>query len=118
LELPQKHLEKVSTTTDPFALPAIATKFVPKQRLWAMTDEQKQAILKWYDRAIRKKLKTYCFVRHALLATGNALLIETNNFGRDKVMTCGVSEPEVKSSVYNNTIIFFMHLKISRCSFY
>lgn len=95
LKLPEKHFEKISTTTDPLKLPSIAAKYVPKQRLWPMTDNQKQSLMKWYERAIRRKLKTYDVIRNTLMSTGNALLVETNNFYNDSLMTCGMSEPEV-----------------------
>uniref|UniRef100_A0A915JGL5 Uncharacterized protein n=1 Tax=Romanomermis culicivorax TaxID=13658 RepID=A0A915JGL5_ROMCU len=93
--LSEKFVEKVTTTSDPAKLPLVALKFIPRQRFGQLTDDEKLKMTIWYDRAIRKKLRTYDILKQLLLSTENALLIEANNYQYDAITTVGVSEQEV-----------------------
>lgn len=98
LKFNAKAIEKIVTTTDPRKLTNVVSNIlytqyppIPEEVL----TETKNKMNKWYEVGMKKKFDAFPILRQLLLATGDALLIETNNLA-DKIMSIGVSEAEIQ----------------------
>lgn len=98
LKFNTKAIEKLVTTTDPRKLSTIVAKILYTQYPPIPNEvikEKRNKMTKWYEVAMNKKFDSFPILRQILLATDDALLIETNNID-DKIMSVGVTEAEVQ----------------------